>query len=460
MNVQKLIAKYGQAAHLAILAVAPLFLFPFLSDGAIAGVLLWLSFVSTAWILLEPSVLASERLSDARRRVLCGLGRDPLFWVMLAVVLLSGICAVNGGISLLYDAEASMWRLSSSHVPVLPGSVGTAGHLPFAAAVSATVLVMGCRHALGRSARRAFLLLSSSLAGLASIVAHIALGLGNSRVVSFAGLENSGFSFFGVVFGLYLLFGTVSLVAALECGWWRAMFLPVVAISGSGAGLFSFSPGYALVGFLFAEALLLGYSFFFAQKTIRSSEVIKQFFLVLTALLLAGLLPATFLPERVFESRLSVVSEWSLFSAWFWDARAALSKMALKAWTSHLWIGTGVGSFSLDFRFGASPSDWALLPSGALSVPNGWWQMLAERGIVGLAIFVLPIGFLLFSYGCRFFGSIADWESPNPACLLAPLLVALLGFLSFLDCSPFRAEVLMASGAALAVSAGSFPRRK
>ncbi len=458
--MQKLIAKYGQAAHLAILAVAPLFLFPFSSDEAIAGVLLWLSLVSAAWILLGPSVLAAERLSDSRWRVLCGVGRDPLFWIMLSVVLLSGLRAANGGISLSYDAEASIWRLSSARVPVLPGSAGTAGYLPFAAVVSATVLVMGCRHALGRSARMAFLLLSSSLAGLASVVAHIALGLGNSRVISFAALEGSGFSFFGVVFGLYLLIGTVSLVVALECGWWRVMFLPVIAISGSGAGLFSFSPGYALVGFVFAEALVLGYSFFFAQKTICSSEVVKQFFLVLTALLFAGILPATFLPERFFESRLSAVSEWSLFSTWFWDARAALSKVAIKAWTSHHWIGTGIGSFSLDFRFGASPSDWALLPSGALSVPNGWWQMLAERGIVGLAIFVLPIGFLLFSYGRRFFWSIADWETPNPACLLAPLLVMVLGFLSFLDCSPMRAEVLMASGAALAVSAGSFPRRK
>ena len=66
--MQKLIAKYGTAAHLALLAAAPLFLFPFLPDEAIATVLLFLSLPAAVWTLMEPSVLDGEKLHTARER--------------------------------------------------------------------------------------------------------------------------------------------------------------------------------------------------------------------------------------------------------------------------------------------------------------------------------------------------------------------------------------------------------
>lgn len=76
--MQTLITKYGLAAHLALLTVAPLFLFPFCGEGTITVVMLWLSGLAFIWILMEPSVLAGEVLHDARNRVSANMFRDPL----------------------------------------------------------------------------------------------------------------------------------------------------------------------------------------------------------------------------------------------------------------------------------------------------------------------------------------------------------------------------------------------
>ena len=135
-----------------------------------------------------------------------------------------------------------------------------------------------------------------------------------------------------------------------------------------------------------------------------------------------------------------------------------LSAVAFKSWISHIWIGTGIDSFPLDFRFAAQDADWAVLPRGATAVPNGWWLLLAERGLVGAVFFVLPFGFLLFTYGRRLVGGVRTRALPHPVCLIALVALALFVATGFVDCSPLRAESLMAMCAYLAVSAAAFPR--
>ena len=134
--MQKFIAKYGLAAHLAILAVAPLFLFPFCSDRVVAAALLWLSLLTGLWMLLGPSMYGGERLHDARRRVASDLLSDPLSWVLLAGIIFSGLRALNTGIAFRYNAETAVWYVSSATVPIFPGVVGSSGDLDFAVAVA------------------------------------------------------------------------------------------------------------------------------------------------------------------------------------------------------------------------------------------------------------------------------------------------------------------------------------
>ncbi len=190
------------------------------------------------------------------------------------------------------------------------------------------------------------------------------------------------------------------------------------------------------------------------------SGKIKIFFIGLAAVVVSALLVVMFLPEKTLTERLAPFIELAVFSDSFWNVRQVLSEMAFKSWISHLWTGTGIGSFLFDFRFSATAEDWQLLPRGAVNVPNGWWLMLAERGIVGGVSFLLPIGFLVVSYVCRLVDNFRDWSLPHPACLLAPVLLMLFGAAGFVDCSLLRPEVLMICGPAMAISALAFPKKK
>ena len=96
----------------ALAAVAPLPLLRYFDESATATAMLWLSGFALVWTLLSPSVFSGERMNDARRRILRSMFSDPLVWVMLLLVLVSGVRALNGGIKMAYDAEAMIWSIA------------------------------------------------------------------------------------------------------------------------------------------------------------------------------------------------------------------------------------------------------------------------------------------------------------------------------------------------------------
>ena len=460
-DVQKLIAKYGLAAHLAILAVAPLFLFPFCTTGTVAWALIWLTLPTALWAVLEPSLRGGEHLHDARRRVVKAVFRDPLFWASLVLVVFTGFRALNGGISLSYNAEESVWRVSSPVFPILPGVVGSAGDLSFAVALACVVLLQACRHALGRSARMAFLLVASFLSGLAALIALVALheGAAGARALLPSGC-GTGLSFIALAFGLHLIGGIVALIAISEHRWRSSFFLLLLAIGGNAAGLFAFAPAYLSASFALAGVLILAYALAFSFWAFSSSDGFKLMVIGGIALTFGGLLVVALLPKAVMDERLVAFTNLAFFPGRFWEIRGVLSAVAFKSWVSHIWIGTGIDSFPLDFRFAAQDADWAVLPRGATAVANGWWHLLVERGLVGTVFFILPFGFLLFTYVRRLAGGVRAHALPHPACLIAPVALALFVATGFVDCSPLRIEALMAECAYLAVSAAAFPRKR
>lgn len=459
--MQKFIAKYGLAAHLAILAVAPLFLFPFCSERVVAAALLWLSLLTGLWMLLGPSMYGGERLHDARRRVALALLSDPLSWALLAGIVFSGFRALNTGIAFRYNAETAAWYVSSAAVPILPGVVGSSGDLDFAVAVAFFVLVQSCRHSVGRLARVAFLLMAAALAGLAAVVSLWALREGHpgagSLLPSFA---SGNCSFAGVPYGLYLIGGLVSLVAIFEDKWGMAVFLVLLGVSGAGAGMFAFAPDYQILAFSVAVLVVVPYVSFYLYWALRSSSELK--FLVVTGISLAlgGLIVVFFSPADVLDGHLVSFANFRFFPERYWGVRKLLSDVAFGTWTSNLWIGTGLGSFSFDFRFAAKPEDWLLLPRHVTALANGWWFVLVERGIVGFVFLVLPFGFLLFSYVRRLIVSLPGMRVPHPTALLLPLTLVLFVGGAFFDCSAFRADALLATGALAAISATAFSGRK
>ena len=135
--MQKLIGKYGLAAHLALVVVAPLFFTP--------SVTIWLSAFAVVWFFMEPSRIGFEMLHDARHRVISALWRDPVFWVFLFLVIMAGIRACNGGVTLAYDAETTTWSVSSPRFQFLPGSADGTGCPFFTGMVAVFVSVVACR---------------------------------------------------------------------------------------------------------------------------------------------------------------------------------------------------------------------------------------------------------------------------------------------------------------------------
>ncbi|MBR1921794.1 MAG: hypothetical protein IJ829_07335, partial [Kiritimatiellae bacterium] len=104
--MQKTISKYGLAAHLALLAVAPLFLFPFCGSVWTARTLLWLSLSAAVWTFVAPSCRKDEMPHDARARVASSIFVDPLFWFSVVLVLFAVVRWLNVGVAMVYDAEA------------------------------------------------------------------------------------------------------------------------------------------------------------------------------------------------------------------------------------------------------------------------------------------------------------------------------------------------------------------
>ncbi|MBO7482853.1 MAG: hypothetical protein J6U17_03070 [Kiritimatiellae bacterium] len=463
--MQRFLSKYGVAAHLALLAVSPLFLFPYLTAGSVATVVLWLSLFAAIWIVMEPSRRSGEMLHDARVRAAAGFIKDPILWGMLVVIVAVAVRWANSGIGLAYDAERSVWSISSPAAVFLPGCVDGAGYPPFATCVALTVLMLGCRHSLGKSARVSFLLTSSSLAGLAAIAAIVAVFFGHEGAVLAASCPTVTSSFAGACFGLYFLAGVASLSGLYECGWGSLLPLAMLAVGGSAAGLYFFAPAPVVLAFLAAGILTLAVTC--AYSALRHDP--KTAFKCVAAILIAAPIPVlcalALAPEGMNESRLAFATDGmdALFASGFHEARAALSRMARGAFATHPWIGSGLGSFPLDIRFNATAADWAIIAQGQDNPLSGWWLLAAERGIFGAILLALPLVVLLSSIIRRLVVSLRARAASGaflPSVGLALFALSVLVAEMFFDGSALRPECLMAIGSFLALAALAFPSRK
>ena len=457
--MQKLIAKYALAAHLAFLAVAPLFLFPFFDDSVVAVVLLWLSLPTAAWVVLQPSVRRGEMLHDARARLMGSLLRDPLFWGLVAAIVFCGVRALNTGIAMVYDAEKAKWVMAPPGMPLFPASRGESGVLPFAVSVAAFVVVSGCRHALGRSARHAWLLVASAMAGLSAFMSVFLANLGNVAVRTAMGCPRVTFSFVGVAFALHFLGGTVALAAAIENKWNRAIPLTILSVGGTAVGMLAFSPPYASAVFLVAHAMVFAYVFFYCFRVVRSVAEFKLVLIFALSLGCGWMVAVMTGASSVMLQRITDIAARDFLSVGLLKLREVMTALSLRAWMEHPWTGTGIGSFAFDLRFYAQPADWVHVPRGLLAPPFGWVCLLVERGIVGSAVIVLPGLYLAAAWLRRLVGWLFVRTAPQPACWVGPLACAAVVVIGFVDCSCLRADVVMAVSGMLALSASSFPKK-
>ena len=471
--MQKAISKYGLAAHLALLAVAPLFLFPFCGDAWTARAVIWLSLLAAGWTVLEPSRRADETLHDARFRVASSIALDPLFWFSLVLVLIAAVRWLNGGIGMVYDAETSIWSLSEARVPFLPGGTEDSGYLPFAAALGVAVLMQAGRHALGKSARVCFLFVAALLAGIAAIVAGLACVFENPVALHYAACSTVDATYPGVAFGICFMGSMVAIAGAFERKWNRAMPLLAIAVGGTAVGLYLFSPDIVIVVHAACAVVVAACALAYAHRRIGGLVVPKCLAFMLVAAIPPVLFVMGVVPEGIKAQKLSLLfgeEGARLFPDGFFELRSALSGIAEKVWKENPWLGTGLGTFGFDIRFNATEADWAVFASNQTGALNGWMQMLAERGISGVVFFVAPMLFLLWTYGLRAFYAVSDILSKSrrsfgalvfhPVCALGPVAIAAVAACGFYDHSFWRSEIMMLVAAMFAMAGSAFPAPK
>ena len=442
---------------MALLAVAPLFLYPFYGTDAIATVLLWLSLITALWVVMSPSCKAGEMPHRARSRLVSEALRDPMAWFSMAVVVYAGVRALNGGIALAYDAEAEAWSMLPPRAAMLPGCVDGCGFFPFAASIALFVLLVGVRHGLGAAASVAFFTSSAALAGIAATVSAIALSYGNVHALDMAACSYEAPSFVGTAYGLYLVCGVAALFGCVEYGWRRAEPFAVLGIVGSAVGLELFSPPATFVVFAVAFAALVVASFALSRGRIAGSASFRCAIVALSVVALVVVVAMFGDGCGELAGKRDAVLQLRLFPEGFASARDAMSSIALKSWRQNPWLGSGVGSFPFDLRFLAVQADWSLISPRQTAVVSAWWHVLVERGIVGAMVLAVGTAFLAWSYFAGLARAIGGGR-PSPSCLVGPLVAASLTAISFIDCSLLRPDVILPAAAALSLSAVAFQR--
>ena len=377
---------------------------------------------------------------------------------MLFVIAYVALRWMNSGVKLYFDSEKVSWLLSKPSIPVLPGSVEGTGFLPFAVTLQLFVLMSAARNALGKSARTVALFLVSFFAGIAAVVIALMASKGNQPALASVVHGWNNPSFWGSAFGLAMLSGLAALSGMLERGW-NIMLVPYAVFAGLPAvGLVLFAPApivwiYLGAGIVYALATMISIFPLLGGKC-----VLKYFAGFVCAATIAGVALVFATPEGAFEEFLQPFKTWKLFPEGFFEMRARLTAVAREAWISADWTGTGIGSFPVNARFSATPSDWAVwglnAPSG---VANGWLFILSERGLVGMAAIGAVAGFLAFTFLKRLVLSFGR-RVFIPLAVFGLAVAAVLVSETFLDIP--RQTTLALAAYLFAISSSSIPARK
>ena len=320
------------------------------------------------------------------------------------------------------------------------------------------VLAMACRHALGRSARHAFFLMSSALVGSAVVLAAFMAGMGNTVAAEAMKCNYGKLSFVGVAFAVYSVCGVIATVSTIENKWNRAIPVLLLSVGATAAGVFAFAPPAVTAIFVLAWLAVFAYTFFYALCILRGAAEFKMLIILSVSLAAGWVLVAITVPHALASGRAAAFIDLSFLPDWYASTRDAVSALALKAWMATPWTGTGVGSFALDIRFNATQADWSVLPRDLVAPPLGWLKLLTERGIVGTAMMALPLLLMLVTYFAKLVGWLFVGTVPRPGCWVAPVVLAAVVANAFFDCSYLRVDVLMPVAAALALSAAEFPK--
>lgn len=417
------------AAHLALAAVAPLVLCKYFPGGAVDAVLLWIAVVCVIWAFMAPVKRGDERSPDARGRFLHDAAADPFTWVAVAILLYSSVIALNPGVALSYDTEAKLWRLASPVAKMLPGGVAGFGGACFTSSLLVLVLYPAVVYSLDCRQSVYFAVFASFVAVLDAVFAY-ASGIG-IRADS------------AVAYGLWGLAAAVSAFSAEVSRRRVKEMLSALALAGCLAAMMLSGRAVEVCVFSAATVLLALVFVVFRCRELGWSGVIRTFLVLVVSVGIAAAL---------FHWR---SGDWeSLIPVWGTEADAIFNRFAVSAWQASPWTGSGVGSFPLVTKIGATAEDWMTLGAIPDFYSNGWRALLVERGMIGVLVFAAALGALLFSW-FRYAWQ-RGLENFSAAVPLLPLALAAVSVAMFFDSSAMQPEaiVALASVAAYSVNGG------
>ncbi len=434
------VAKYALATHLALLVALPGAIAPFISQGALAVLFLWLSVFAFVWLMAEPSVLKGESLSTARDRVRKCMLTDPVFWFLVVAVLFALIRWLNNGVALAYDSEQAVWSVAKPTVDILPASVKDSAFLPFTISLAASVVILGVRHALGLGARVVFGLLSSLIMGLGGLAAVICSICGVERLLMSASVRFDTVGQFGIFFGVWLIIAVACGIFAEARKWRVARLFFVIGVGGNASGLAFFAPPLVAVAFFAFAILYAAYSLAFLKRTGSSGSVARSLAFLLLGVSIPAFFVMAWMPESLKQLKLNALDTTAVFNEIYMQSSEALARIAREMWIGQPWCGVGMDAFSLHVPFIAEKADWVVIPTEPMCAVNSFWTLLAERGIVGVSILAIGFGLLAYFYVARLIEAYTYNSSRDEA------MSFMFACAPVVWCPPFCVAILAACG--------------
>lgn len=413
------------AAHLALAAVAPLVLCKYFAGGEVSAVLPWIAVICCIWAFMSPVRRGEERYPVARSRFLHDAASDPFLWVSVAVLLYSAVIALNSGVGLSYDPETKLWRLTPPSFAMLPGTVAGFGGMCFMSSLLVLAVYPAVAYSLD-SRQSVYFAVTASLAAVLDAAFAYASGTGIAA-------ESS------VAYGLWGLAAAAAMFSAEISRRRTKEMLALLALSGCLAAMMLSGRSVEICVFSAAAVLLAVVFAGIRCRELGWSGVVRTF---LTLLVSAGIAAVLF-------HWLS--GDWqSLLPVWRTDADAIFNRLAVAAWQASPWTGSGVGSFPLVAKIGATAEDWATLGAMPDFYCNGWRALLVERGMLGVLAVASALGTMFFTW-FRYAWQ-RGFENFSAAVPLLPLAAAAVSTVMFFDSSAMRPEAIVAFAGVAAFS--------
>ncbi len=373
--------------------------------------LVWLVPGLLEMVLLFPPMRRNETPEEARVRARRQIGRDPLFYIGLALLLFIALQSLNGPRLPRFDSVLGEWRLTPAPWPGLPFCLhrGEAlqGLFWFGTAWAGALAV---RHGLSRRAKTLLLELLVMAAALLAAFGLLQYGAGARALYWVLPMQGRFFATFsypnhaGAFFTMMFFVAGGLLIAARaeeDAAQWRLWSLALALLLNLLGATFTLAYGALL---LVWGGLLLGtiYACAFLLPLLQGSTRLRFLAaLTLTAGALAFLHFVAY-PENAVHRRTGALLSGSWRAGGWQEERAVLRSAAVQVWRHNPCFGVGIWGFRHQAGLYLTDDDWSIMRTQApQTCHNDYLQFLCELGLLGAGLLLAAIIVLLLPVAAR-----------------------------------------------------------